>query len=64
MRIIRSTCDAAGCAAQCNEDEELFVAYCGTARNAALYPAQRSATCRARTAANNPIVAACIKSLP
>ena len=64
LRIVRATCDALGCTAQCNEDEDLFIAYCGSARNSAIYPTQRSATCRARTAANSPIVATCIKSPP
>ena len=64
LRIVRATCDATGCTAQCNEDEDLFIAYCGSARNSAIYPTQRSATCRARTAANSPIVATCIKSPP
>ena len=62
LRIVRATCDATGCTAQCNEDEEMFVAYCGAARNSAIYSTQRSATCRARTAANSPIVATCLKS--
>ena len=43
---------------------DLFIAYCGSARNSAIYPTQRSATCRARTAANSPIVATCIKFPP
>ena len=64
LRIVRAACDVTGCTAQCNEDEDLFVAYCGAARNSAAYPTQRSATCRARTAANSPIVATCIKSSP
>ena len=61
LRIVRATCDATGCTAQCSEDEELFIAYCGAARNSAIYPTQRSASCRARTAANSPIVATCIQ---
>jgi hypothetical protein len=64
LRVVRATCDATGCTAQCSEDEELFIAYCGAARNSAIYPTQRSASCRARTAANSPIVATCIKSPP
>ena len=63
LRIVRATCDATGCTAQCNEDEDLFIAYCGAARNSAIYPTQRSATCRARTAANSPIVATCTQDL-
>jgi hypothetical protein len=61
-RIIRSNCDAAGCAAQCSEDEVLLVAYCGAARNAAIFPTERSASCRVRNAANNPLVAACARA--
>jgi hypothetical protein len=64
VRVVRANCDANGCTVQCNEDEELFIAYCGAARNSATYPTQRSATCRARTTANSPIVATCIKSAP
>jgi hypothetical protein len=64
LRIVRATCDATGCTAQGSEDEELFIAYRGAARNSAIYPTQRSASCRARTTANSPIVATCIKSPP
>src|SRR5262249_51131543 len=50
-------------AAQCNDDELLLIAYCGSARNAATFPTERSASCRNRNAANNPLVTACIKAL-
>jgi hypothetical protein len=62
VRMVRANCDAASCAAQCNEDEVLLIAYCGSGRTAPAYPTERSATCRARTAANNPLVLACVKS--
>jgi Collagen triple helix repeat (20 copies) len=62
LRIVRANCSATACAAQGNEDEELFIAYCGAARNPAVYSTERSATCRGRTAASNPLVLACIKS--
>jgi hypothetical protein len=62
MRIIRSNCDATSCAAQCSDDEVLLIAYCGSTRNAATFPTERSASCRVRNAANNPLVAACAKS--
>jgi hypothetical protein len=62
MRIIRSNCDPAGCAAQCAEDEVLLVAYCGAARNPATFPTERSASCRLRNPQNNPLVAVCIKA--
>ena len=62
VRMIRVTCDAASCDAECNEDEVLLIAYCGAARTAPIYPTERSATCRTRIAANNPLVLACVKS--
>ena len=60
-RIIRANCDATSCAAQCGEDEVLLIAYCGAARNPATFPSERSASCRIRNAANNPLVIACTK---
>ncbi len=62
VRIVRSNCDAASCAAQCSDDEVLLIAYCGPARNAATFPTERSASCRPRNAANNPLIAACLKA--
>jgi Collagen triple helix repeat (20 copies) len=62
VRMVRANCNTTACAAQCDQDEELLIAYCGSARNAAAYPTERSATCRARTPASNPLVIACIKS--
>jgi hypothetical protein len=64
MRIVRASCDANSCAAQCNDDEILFVAYCGATRIPATFPTERSASCRARTPANSPIIAACAKAPP
>ena len=63
-RIIRSNCDATSCAAQSSDDEVLLIAYCGTTRNAATFPTERSASCRVRNAANNPLIAACAKTAP
>jgi hypothetical protein len=63
-RIVRANCNATSCTAQCEEDETLLTAYCGTGRNSATYPSERSATCRARTSANNPLVIACMKTSP
>lgn len=62
VRMVRANCGATGCTAQCEEDEALLVAYCGLGRNPAAYPTDRSATCRARTPANNPLVIACVKA--
>jgi hypothetical protein len=63
MRIVRANCDATSCAAQCAEDEVLLIAYCGATRIVATFPTERSATCRARTPANNPLIAACAKAV-
>jgi Collagen triple helix repeat (20 copies) len=60
VRLVRTNCTATGCTAQCNQDEEVLIAYCGVGRNPAIYPTERSASCRARTPANNPLVIACI----
>jgi hypothetical protein len=62
MRIVRSNCDATSCTAQCADDEVLLIAYCGGTRNAAIFPTERSASCRAHNPANNPLIAACAKA--
>jgi hypothetical protein len=61
VRMVRSSCDATSCTAQCSDDEVLLLAYCGPARNAAIFPTEHSASCRVRNAANNPLIAACVK---
>jgi hypothetical protein len=62
IRIVRANCDATSCAAQCGDDEVLLMAYCGTTRNAAAFPTERSASCRLRNPANSPLIAACAKA--
>jgi hypothetical protein len=62
MHIVKANCDATNCTAQCGDDEVLLIAYCGATRIAATFPTERSATCRARTPANSPIIAACAKA--
>jgi hypothetical protein len=64
VRAIRANCDATNCAAQCSDDEIMLVAYCGPTRNAAAFTGERSASCRLRTAQNNPLVVACAKASP
>jgi hypothetical protein len=59
LRIVQSNCDQASCTAQCGESEILLTAYCGPKRNAALIATDRTATCRTRVPANNPLVAVC-----
>ena len=63
MRIVRASCDATNCAAQCADDEVLLIAYCGAMRNPAVFPSERAASCRTRGPANSPLVAACAKSV-
>jgi hypothetical protein len=62
VRMVRANCDATTCTAECDQGEDLLIAYCGTGRNPAVYSGERSARCRARTPANNPLVIACVKS--
>ena len=59
LRIVQSNCDQTSCAAQCGENEVLLTAYCGPKRNAAIIATDRTATCRTRVPANNPLVAVC-----
>jgi hypothetical protein len=40
----------------------MLIAYCGPTRLPATFPTERSAACRARTPANNPLIAACAKA--
>jgi hypothetical protein len=62
MRIVKTSCDATNCTAQCGDDEVLLIAYCGAMRNAAVFPSERSASCRARGPASTPLIAACAKA--
>jgi hypothetical protein len=62
IRIVRSNCDATSCVAQCSDDDVLLIAYCGSNRNAVAFPTERSASCRSRNAATNPLIAACTKA--
>lgn len=61
IRAVRANCDASSCTVQCEADEMLLTAYCGAKRNPAIYPSERSASCRAPGSANSPLVAACAK---
>jgi hypothetical protein len=60
--VVRSSCNPAGCTAECAEDEIVIAAWCGVGRNPATYPSERSASCRSRSAANNPVTAVCAKA--
>jgi hypothetical protein len=61
VRVIRSNCDAATCAAACNQDEVLVAAYCGPGRTAVTLVNERSVSCPPRRAATSPLVAVCAK---
>jgi hypothetical protein len=61
-RVVRANCDAATCAVQCEPDDILITAWCGVARNAAIFPTERSASCRVRGPANSPLSAVCTKA--
>jgi Collagen triple helix repeat (20 copies) len=61
VRVMRTNCDSAGCTVECAEDEVLLTAYCGPRRTAAVFPSERSASCRRRGSASSPLVAACGK---
>ena len=63
VRILRTNCDATNCTAQCSDDAVLLIAYCGPMRNPANFPTERSASCRTRNAGNNPLIAACAKTV-
>ena len=61
VRVLSSGCDETRCTVQCRDDEMLLTAYCGSRRNTAVFPTERSATCRTPVPSNSPIVAACAK---
>ena len=62
FHIVRSNCDATSCVVQCGEDEVLLIAYCGANRTPAVFPTERSASCRRRGSASSPLIAACAKA--
>jgi hypothetical protein len=62
LKINSVPCNATSCSARCDADEALWMAYCGNARNGAVYQNDGTATCRARVPANNPLVIACVKT--
>ena len=64
IRVIRVPCNEQSCAAQCSDDEIMLTAYCGAGRFPPVFPAERSAICRGRGPANNPLVVVCLKAPP
>jgi hypothetical protein len=61
LRVVRSPCNDAGCTAECRPDEFMLTAYCGAGRFPPVFPSERSAICRGRGPANNPLVVVCMK---
>jgi hypothetical protein len=64
VRVVRSNCSAAACEAECGDDEVLLIAYCGPKRTPAIFPGERSASCRVRGGASSPLIAVCAKISP
>ena len=63
IHVVRATCNAASCVAECEADEIVISAWCGAARNTTNFPTEKSATCRGgRGPGNNPLFAVCVKS--
>jgi hypothetical protein len=64
IRIVRADCGAAGCVAECGDDEILLTAYCSPNRPvAAYYPSEHSASCRLGAARGHfEVVAACVRA--
>jgi hypothetical protein len=61
FRVVRSNCSAANCVAECDNDEVLLIAYCGSRRTPAVFPSERSASCGVPGSASSPLVAVCAK---
>jgi hypothetical protein len=64
VRVIKAGCNERSCTLECSRDEMMLTAYCGSKRNPAVFPTERSATCRSQVPANSPLVAACAKMPP
>jgi len=60
VRIIRHACGDGACTAQCERNEVLVTAFCGTTRRAAEYLTENTASCGADPSArDSPLVAVC-----
>jgi hypothetical protein len=60
VRIIRRTCTQDACTAQCERNEVLVTAYCGTTRRTAEYLTENTASCGVVPApGDSPLVAVC-----
>lgn len=61
VRVIQTLCNQPGCAAECAEGEIAITAWCGPNRRAASFSTERSAACRGRGLANDPMILVCAK---
>jgi hypothetical protein len=63
LRLVRTECTAAGCVAECADDEVLLSAYCSPNRGPVTYPTEHSAACRPQLGRGRvEVVAACMKA--
>jgi len=61
VRIIRVACTQS-CQAACEAEEVLLAAYCGVRRRPVTFLTENSVSCGVANAANNPLVAVCVRS--
>jgi hypothetical protein len=59
IRVVRANCSGGSCSVACNANEIVLTAYCGTARAPASFPSDQRATCRARGAQADFVIATC-----
>jgi len=65
IRVVRVNCLTGGCTASCRGDEVLVSAYCGPARNPAMFIGERQVSCGVEAnTANTPLVAVCVMAPP
>jgi len=62
IRIVRADCPSGNCIVECDPEEILLVAHCGSGRLQAFTQSERSALCRSPARGGFEIVAACIKA--
>jgi hypothetical protein len=62
IRVIRPDCPTGTCSLECNEDEILLIAHCGSGRLPTVYQSERVALCRSSVRGKVDVVAACVKA--
>lgn len=62
-RVLRVNCALQACQVQCDLEEVMVTAYCGSGRKPAIFLTERSASCGVvPSAADSPLVAVCVRS--